>query len=475
MSLKATNLTFKYHQNSPENVIQNLTIDIPNGKTTLLVGKSGCGKSTLAYLLAGLYPENGGFVSSGVVTCDGVNINELTPGIPSAMASNHSRAHGEAVAYQLPTKSKILRQQCKSRVSYVSMMFQNPDLQFCMQTLKQELYFCLENIGVPEREFETTAKKTAGALGIGQLLDRNFNTMSGGEKQKCALACIFALGSKYVILDEAFANIDTKSAREIIQLIQNMDVTVLAIEHHIELWDGAYDEIVSLDGLKPKIFDTKPLIHEPGEVILEMAALDVNGIKYPDMTFRKGGIYAIVGASGSGKTTLFKTLIRQNKYVGKIKLGGRELKKIRKRVLYSKCGIVFQNPANQFLSLTVYDEILFSINRWYKKQSADWKADKVTELLALFKLEKHKNYSPYMLSQGQQRRLAVLAMIAGAQEVLLLDEPTYGQDYENMKIMMELLLEKAKSGLTIIFSTHNEHIAKNFSHQMIELDVKNVS
>ena len=293
--------------------------------------------------------------------------------------------------------------------------------------------------------------------------------MSGGEKQKCALACIVALKSRYIILDEAFANIDPISAREIIEIVCQLNVTILAIDHNIELWTGKYNNIISLDNSVATPFDLKADLHELGETLIATKGLVVNGIRYPDILIKKGSINAIVVRSGAGKTTLFKTLIKQYKYEGSISLNGVEVRRVGRRKQFVQCGIVFQNPACQFLALTVFEEVLFSVKRWYKKKSPQWQEEKTLELLAMFKLDGYKKYAPYMLSQGQQRRLAVLTMIAGSQEVLFLDEPTYGQDYENICVMMRLLLEKAKSGLTIIFATHNITIAENFSHQIIKV------
>jgi energy-coupling factor transport system ATP-binding protein len=436
MSLEAKNITFKYFKNSARNILENQNFSLPEGKITILTGKSGCGKSTLAYILAGLYPENGGFLTSGSVFYGDVDIHALTP---------------------------------NKRVAHAAMMFQNCDLQFCMNTLENELLFCLENIGTAQEETADIIKKVTGTIGIQHLLQRNFNSMSGGEKQKCALCCILALKSKCIILDEAFANIDIQSAREIISLIKSLNTTVLAIDHNVALWQGAYDQIVSLDGSAVNVVDEKVELNTPGEIILSAKDLNVNGICYPDMAFEKGSLTAILGPSGCGKTTFFKTLIKQHKYKGSINFLGKELSKRGKNNVFAKCGIVFQNPSNQFLALTVYDEIFFSVDRWHKKESPAVKEEKTLELLRFFDLEKYKKYSPYLLSQGQQRRLAVLSMIAGEQEILLLDEPTYGQDHENMHAIMSLLLEKARNGLTVIFSTHNEKVARNFSHKVIRM------
>jgi len=435
--LEAKNITFRYFENAKRNVLENLDFSLPEGKITVLIGRSGSGKSTLAYVLAGLYPESCGFLESGRVFYNGVDIHALAP---------------------------------DKRVAYAAMMFQNCDLQFCMNNLENELLFCLENIAAPPGEAAGAIGDAVDAVGARHLLRRNFSDMSGGEKQKCALCCILALKSKCIILDEAFANIDTRSAREIISLLKKLGATVLAVDHNVALWEGACDRVVSLDGsgAEPPA-SAAPALNETGEVILSAKGLRVNGISYPDMDFRRGSLTAILGPSGCGKTTFFRTLIKQHKHAGEIDFLGKRLSRLGKSHVFSKCGIVFQSPSSQFLALTVFDEIYFSVNRWHGRESAARKEERTLELLRVFDLEQYKKYSPYLLSQGQQRRLAVLSMIAGGQELLLLDEPTYGQDYDNIRAIMGLLLEKARNGLTVIFSTHNEKVARDFSHNIIRL------
>ena len=460
--LVGKNISYKYFKNSKKNNLENIDIAIKEGSITLLTGKSGCGKSTLAYILAGLYPENGGVLVSGEVLVDGVDIHKMTP---------------------------------DKRVRYISMMFQNCDLQFCMSNLFQELMLCLENIGVSEEDMPQEIEETVALLGVEELLYRDFNTLSGGEKQKCALCCILILKSKCIILDEAFANVDEESAKEIIQLIQRTGLTILAIDHNIELWEGVYDTWIRFDS--KELFSGEPLLKESKksncgkndicvcenierikhegkvensnlvELALKTSSLIVNKIHFPDMSFKKGSITAIQGPSGCGKTTFFRTLIKEHKYKGEISFFGQEHDKIKKSQLFNQCGIVFQNPSNQFLALNVFDEILFSVKRWNKNQSKGWQQEKAEELLDSFDLLRYRKYSPYMLSQGQQRRLAVLAMLAGNQEILLLDEPTYGQDYENIYSIMELLRKKSQEGLTILFNTHNRRVAREFSDTII--------
>ncbi len=427
--LVAQGISFKYFENAKTNVLDSITLSLSEGTITLLCGKSGSGKSTLAYILAGLYPANGGHLLSGRVMVDGLDIHSLS---------------------------------AKERVKYVGMMFQNCDLQFCMDTLRNELQFCSENIG-EQIDVELMAQK----VGISHLLDRNFHTLSGGEKQKCALCCILALQSKVLILDEAFANVDTTAAKELIGIVKKSGLTVLAIDHQISLWEGVYDRVVRLGQDDPSPITPVQFPKPIKQAFIETRGLIVNGIRYPDFCFQKNSITAIMGKSGVGKTTLFKTLIGQHKYNGSITLEGKQLREIKRHELYAKCGLVFQNPANQFVAMTVFDEVCFSVRRWFSRLDKAQLAAKTRELLILFGLERYENYPPYLLSQGQQRRLAVLAMIAGGQQLLLLDEPTYGQDDQNIGIMMNLLSQRANEGLTVIFSTHNEKVASDFAYEIV--------
>lgn len=436
MGLVAKNISFKYFRHADAYVLENVDFRLEPG-ITLLAGRSGSGKSTLAYILAGLYPENGGILTSGEVFYDGIDLLALPP---------------------------------NQRVSRVALMFQNPDLQFCMNTLHNELDFCLENIGVAESARPPRIREAVDRLKIANLLHRDFHNLSGGEKQKCALACIMAMRSQCIILDEAFANIDRSSAREIVAAIADMGVTVLAIDHNEELWAGVATNRQSLDGSIAAPPQRVASLPPTGEDIIAARDLVAYGINYPDMNLARGSVTALAGPSGSGKTTFFHTLIKQHRYRGSVRFLGRELSHWRLADVFARCGIVFQNPANQFLALNVRDEVLYSVARWYPKQSTDWKANKTRELLDQFGLARYEHYSPYMLSQGEQRRLAVLTMLAGEQEVLLLDEPTYGQDGENIAAVMNLVLEKAGRGLTVMFSTHNDWVAEQFAHSIIRLE-----
>lgn len=494
--LTAKNVTYRYYEQSKRNILEDAEFKLKKGKITVMLGRSGCGKSTLAAIMAGLLPANGGVLSQGEILFDGVDLQKLSP---------------------------------HQRVKYISMMFQNCDLQFCMNTLREELRFCLENISVPGEKMDGIIEAVIEKTGMRDLLDRKLQTLSGGEKQKAALCCILALGSKCIILDEPFANIDSDSSRELIALLSEFNreskITILAIDHKLDRWLDVADEIVIM-GEKGKILESgitkenlskaKKLfkdsgIYFPGEQSRRYLprqstdnAITIRDLcvdKYdshtkkiltlfkkrasPGLTqndklffnakadFPQCAITAILGKSGIGKTTLFQTLLGQIRYSGSIMLGQDEISRLSNKKLFSKIGIVLQNPANQFISQCVFDEVLLSLKFWNKNQTQEWYNAKTTELLKAFELEKYHKYSPYMLSQGQQRRLAVLSMIAGGQQILLLDEPTYGQDYGSTVAIMEQLTERViRDGLTVIFSTHDISLAENWADAIFLIEDK---
>ena len=130
------------------------------------------------------------------------------------------------------------------------MLFQNPDLQFCMNTLREEMRFCLENIRVPAGEMDARIDRAAAELGIAPLLDRTLSTLSGGEKQKAALSCLYVMESRCILLDESFANLDHEAAAQLLEMLLRMKTsgrTILAIDHKADLWLEAADEIILLE------------------------------------------------------------------------------------------------------------------------------------------------------------------------------------------------------------------------------------
>ena len=216
LALELKDVVFRYQEKGRRNILDHTSLTIPAGTLTVLMGGSGCGKSTLAAVAAGLYPENGGFLESGIIRLYGQDLKTLDP---------------------------------QKRAAYLTVLFQNPDLQFCMNTLREEMRFCLENICIPAGKMDERIGQAAAELGIGPLLDQPLSTLSGGEKQKAALSCLYVMESRCILLDESFANLDHEAAIQLLEMLLRMKAsgrTILAIDHKADLWLEAADEIILL-------------------------------------------------------------------------------------------------------------------------------------------------------------------------------------------------------------------------------------
>lgn len=486
MALQLRDAVFRYLENGKRNILDHTDLDVAAGTLTVIMGGSGCGKSTLAAVAAGLYPENGGFLQGGDIRLFGHDLKELDP---------------------------------QKRAAYLTVLFQNPDLQFCMDTLRAEMRFCLENICVPACEMDKRIETAAAELQIADLLDRTLTTLSGGEKQKAALACLYLLESRCILLDECFANLDEAEAKRLLPMLVKMKAegrTLIAIDHKADLWLDYADEFILLQegchiaarGINRQNltqhradFDALGLFyplasapcHTKGKAdnapILQFRGVSIRKglpqkrkwkrevydtpflLQNADADFPAGAMTAVLGASGIGKTTTFLSVLRQHPYNGQILLQGQDIAQSKPRELYRQIGIVFQNPANQFVTQNVEDEVCVGLRLWQPDLPEDVCRRKAEELLELYGLKRQRKYSPYMLSQGQQRRLAVLSVLAGGQKLLLLDEPTYGQDAKSVDAIMGHLRQKVEQeGLTVIFITHDKALAKQWADKIYHLE-----
>ncbi len=444
------NICFSYSETAGRNTLEQVDLTVRANRFTVITGPSGCGKSTLLYLAAGIYPANGGFLRSGSVTVDGVDPGSLPP---------------------------------EKRASLLCMMFQNPDLQFCMDTVEQELIFCMENISLPVDEMDQRLAEALDFCGISHLRTRRLTTLSGGEKQRAMLACAIVLQPRWLLLDEPFANIDEESAAELVgklhRLHQELGVGIVAVDHNPGLWKNAPDEWIELsaDG---KVCQTAPSLparfSQPYQTELPLKQVGGTAISVQNLTVRKGSqpildglsacfeagkIHAILGPSGCGKSTFFHALCGMETYEGSILVDGMELKCIRRKQLGRMMGFVFQNPQDQFVADTVWDEIGVSLGG---------KTEEAKRILQEIGLWRHRNLSPYMLSQGQQRRLGTAALLAYRCGILICDEPTYAQDRANvLAIMEELQRHVVQDGLTLIFSTHDTLLAESFADHIYHM------
>lgn len=456
--LSCRDLTFRYGPQA-QPVFSHLSLRIYPGEVVLVMGPSGCGKSTLAYCMAGLYPEYAGALE-GEVLLEGHPLTDWGP-------ARRARA--------------------------VSILFQNPDNQFCMGRVDHELLFALENINY-QGDLQARMEELLALVGLLEVSTAPIHTLSGGTKQKLALATALATGAQLLILDEPFANLDPASCAELSAMLEKLNhqgLTLVVVDHRPNWWRNFLTRVVLMEeegdldaGSFPpseleahrEEFSRRGLFlddvwlqerrpappsgqDQPMAEAIDLALYHKKQLFLEHLSFRldEGSITALIGPNGTGKTTLLTALAGVGRCRGTLKMAGR-------------AGLVFQNPRFQFLTLSVEEEVLTTLRAAQPSSSTDELAQAANALLEEFGLLAWRKHSPYELSQGQQRRLALLSMLAGDRPLLLLDEPTYAQDERATRFILELLERRVAQGLTVVLATHDLPLARACAHQILLLE-----
>ncbi|MBM6617747.1 ATP-binding cassette domain-containing protein [Bacillus suaedaesalsae] len=437
-------------------LLKDTNLTIYKGEKVLLLGPSGCGKSTLLQVLGGIIPRS----------------------IDVPMKAEHR---------QLPNS-----------VGYV---FQDPECQFCMPYVDEEIAFVLENLQVPRVEMRDKITEYLRKVGLHDVpLHTKINSLSGGQKQRLAIASILALEPEVLLLDEPTAMLDPYGTKQVWSTILDImtDQTLIVVEHKIDHVIDLIERIIVFDE------SGEILVDSPKKEVIDrhLPLLKSHGIWYPGVweeylsckvrresststssgsimimkdfhVYRKKEVYAsvdelkidqgewitVVGENGAGKSTLLLGMMQLLKTSGDYEIHG--VRVIPKIDLSRKIAYVFQNPEFQFVAHSVFDEVAFSLRLEGEEESVIEK--KVDELLTKFSLFDHRHKHPYQLSMGQKRRLSVATAILNKQKILLLDEPTFGQDSKNTFELLELLEKERKAGTVIVMITHDERIVENFA------------
>ncbi len=455
-------------------VWEHLSCSFFEGKIHAVTGPSGCGKSSVLSLIDGLIPHMYEGKLDGDVFLRGENITDTLP-----------------------------RYRC-DKIGYV---MQNPESQFCTFTVEEELAFGMENMGFTEEEIRRRIRDVLSFVGLSGYEETELDRLSGGQKQKIAIASILVMKPEILLLDEPTANLDPVSREQIFRLIVRIareeHMTVVIVEHNINEIIDEVDWVIGLDRDGRKIADcrkeeagglfqrelTEPIAKGPQksldrdrEVVLDIEHLSfaypVPGRKREKgkqiledlhMRVHRQDFLAVVGENGVGKSTLMKLIFKVCKQdAGTIRLFGKDLGSYSTKKLYHLIGLVFQNPENQFIRNTVWDEMMFSLKRTNESQKE--KETRVEEMLRQFHLEEYKEKSPFVLSQGQKRRLSVASMLLTNQEILFLDEPTYGQDFENRQELMKDMQKLVQKGITIVMITHDLSLIRQYATHVIEIE-----
>lgn len=420
--LAIDNLTFAYTPKHP--TLKDVALRIPVDSWTLFYGASGSGKSTLMRLLAGLLPKYGGRILQG-------NIK-----LPNGLT--------------------------------VAMMFQDPGMQFALDTPQHELEFALENLQLPANEMPARIEHALKFCGIEHLRDRQLATMSGGEQQRAALAVLVAMDTDILLLDEPFASIDNHNRTLLIQqltlLQQKYHKTIIVADHDLHGYRGLAKQIIHFENQRAQLLDTAA-----SDALLQsdQLAATVHHVKLPtasdqpiltlkkvviehgdqklimanDFSFFKNQTTLLTGATGTGKSSLFKAITHLAAYQGTIVYNDQDSQKIKPRRYAQQVGYVFQHAVDQFLSVTVKEELALSLK---KGRNPYFDEDHLAAALKLLDLNKLQDRVVYSLSGGQQKKLQLLLMLMMGQPVLLLDEPFSGLDLHSLHNVVDLIKASQK-------------------------------
>ena len=489
--------TFQYDAQA-EATLKDISFDIAKGEKVLILGPSGSGKSTLAQCLNGIIPNIHKGQAQGQVRIDGQD---------------------------------IFKQSIYDKSQLVSTVLQDPDGQFIGLTVAEDLAFALENDCADQSEMKDKVALWAERLDLTSLLNHRPQDLSGGQKQRVSLAGVLIDESPILLFDEPLANLDPKSGQETIDLIdkihKEVGATTIIIEHRLEdvlyrpvdrillvnegelLFNGSPDKLLSSkllleNGIREPLYVT--VLRQLGfdtrdaQNLSQLDALDLSDLVLPDrvlkdkrdsssdsilkveglsvsygdnpaiiedMSFslKKGERLAIVGKNGAGKSTLAKALCGFVPSQGKLTYKGQDISQDSIAERSERIGFVLQNP-NQMISQTmIFDEVALGLRlRGIEEAEVE---ERVHEVLKTCGLYSFRKWPISALSFGQKKRVTIASILVLKPEIIILDEPTAGQDYKTYTDIMNFLDSLQKQGHTIVMITHDMQLMLEYSDRCL--------
>ena len=489
--------TFQYDAQA-EATLKDISFDIAKGEKVLVLGPSGSGKSTLAQCLNGIIPNIHKGQAQGQVRIDGQD---------------------------------IFKQSIYDKSQLVSTVLQDPDGQFIGLTVAEDLAFALENDCADQSEMKDKVALWAERLDLTSLLNHRPQDLSGGQKQRVSLAGVLIDESPILLFDEPLANLDPKSGQETIDLIdkihKEVGATTIIIEHRLEdvlyrpvdrillvnegelIFNGSPDELLSStllleNGIREPLYVT--VLRQLGfdtrsaQNLSQLDALDLSDLALPDrvlkdkrdsssdsilkveglsvsygdspaiiedlsFSLKKGERLAIVGKNGAGKSTLAKALCGFVPSQGKLTYKGQDISQDSIAERSERIGFVLQNP-NQMISQTmIFDEVALGLRlRGIEEAEVE---ERVHEVLKTCGLYSFRKWPISALSFGQKKRVTIASILVLKPEIIILDEPTAGQDYKTYTDIMNFLDSLQKQGHTIVMITHDMQLMLEYSDRCL--------
>jgi len=385
----------------------------------------------------------------------------------------------------------------------VGLVLQDPGAQLVMERVEDDVAFGLENRGWPAADMHARVPEVLATVDLDGMERQRSRRLSGGGQQRLALAGALAPRPGILVLDEPSANLDPDGADALMATLssrrEERSATIVLIEHQVDRAWPLADVVLALD------LDGRPIdVGTPTDVLARSSdrmrsagiwlpgeeassPLAVPGAIGPvvvraedvrfgydraepvvrDLTLEAaaGERIAIVGANGSGKSTLGRLLVgllRPDR--GSVDLGGNDPTRLAAAALARRAGYVFQEPERQFLAGTVDEEVRLGLTA-----EELGRVDELMTRLGL-PLDRFGARSPYRLSGGEGRRLSLACVLTRRPEVLVLDEPTFGQDRLGYEGLLGILGEHLDDGACLIAATHDQRFVRDVGHRVIELD-----
>lgn len=486
LAIKMSDVTFKYDSQS-EPTLHHINLNIEQGERVLLSGPSGSGKTTLGQLLNGLIPHAYQGEITGDITINGHNIKDMS---------------------------------IFERSFDIGTVLQDTDTQFVGLTVAEDVAFALENDNVTHNELFSKVQQWAEIMELEELLRVAPQALSGGQKQRVAMAGVLIDDSPILLFDEPLASLDPASGHRMLALLDELQekyhLTVIMIEHRLDRVVVLDKGMITFDGTPDEILKTQALaqygLAMPGYLqLLKLAGVSFDGLanitdpariagpdvqeklqvldnsvnqqnqrdssvsepiltiqqlafKYGkralfesvDVTLYEGELVALVGKNGSGKSTLSKLIAGFIKpTAGTMTLTGvGDLSGLPIKARADYIGYVSQNPNEMITQSIIYDEVASGLR--LRGMSEEELKPRVYELLKLAGLYGMREWPITVLSYGQKKRLTIIAVLALAPKILILDEPTAGQDYANAQAIMSFVKHLNKQfNTTVMVITHD--------------------
>jgi energy-coupling factor transport system ATP-binding protein len=475
--IEVTDLTIHYGK---QPALESISFTVGRGEFVLLSGPSGCGKSTLARSLNGLIPHASSAEMTGRIVVDGL----------------------ETTAHSLPELA-----------AHVGLVFQNPATQLFNATVEEEIAFAPRNLGLPAEEVAARVAFALDATGISPLRGRAIRTLSSGEQQRVAIASVLALRPQVLVLDEPTSNLDWRGVEQVMSTLARLHqqgLTILVIEHRLHavvplarrvllmqsgriVADGQPEDVFAIP-TSPRVGGTEGgRLRYPWRFTnLQSAICNLQATPSPagahplvaiqgleagygrrtvlqglDLALYPGEFAALVGDNGAGKSTLARVL------AGLLRPRRGEItwnEKLRRLPLGRRVGFLFQNPLDQLVCDTVEEEVAFGPRNLGARSETLAQGERVETTLAVAGLTALRHRRSAALSVGEQQRTALAATLSTDPRLLILDEPTMGQDWAHLSHLMESLIQLNHNGQAILLITHDDKLVCRYARRIILLE-----